>query len=518
MKINLNKLVAFFMVTLVLASSCKKEKQEESSNSGNGTISLKIAGTSFTKLESNISPKGSTKSTTISSSDTQYQEVPFNDEYTVQATLTPIGTIQPILRGSTRAESVSNGKITQPLEKGVKYTINVYEKSNPEIVRGVKFFTHGVDDSDISFDLAPGEYTLLAYGGDYGKPLFDYNNENCFHWKKDIKITEGENLNLNIVFQNMFASANITLNAENVGTIESIGSLYVTPTYFSIGYSVNYFTGVIKYEGPGRSVSIVNRVSPSSPIWTSDALVLKTGPNKAEINMYNVIINGIEGKINLSNLTIEEGVKYDIQLKLGSKTEKTFKIAGLEFAEKNLNYDWDSNSYSFSDDPLDKGGHFFPNYVKSKVRGSNNYTPNSTLNGNNGDPCKLMLPLNKWRLPTKNEMEILLMNNKTFLSNFSYFPPSGSSKEREGVFFGTEIHPSDRFKFLFLSLQSYYINTQNGKIGEDGRYLLKNGANEYAQLALSLYKSEGVISSTGEPRIIAQVPEDMALSVRCVKN
>lgn len=524
MKITLNKIVVFFMATLVFVSSCQKDKQEYNMDSGKGKVKLKVGGASFARLEDNISSKASTGKNIITSAKVQSQEVSFNDEYKIIATLIPVGTSQPALKGSTRAEAVSNGAVTEPLEKGVKYTIEVYEKGNLSKFRQAKFFTHGVDDSDISFDLTSGEYTLVAYGGDRGEPLSAYNNENFFRWQKDIKITEGENLNLNIVFQNTFASANITLNAENIGNIQSIGSLYVTPTYFSIGYNINYLTGLIKYEGPGRSVSIFSGMKPLSAIWTSDPLVLKSGPNKVEINLYNVVINGIEGQINLSGLTIEDGVKYDIQLKLGSKTDKTFKIAGLEFADANLYYDRNSDSYSFvnADNSYKRDGYFFPNYVKPKQRGfEGNNKPNPTINGNNGDPCELVQPLNKWRLPTKNEIEILLTSNKTILSNFNYFPPSASSKEREGVFFGIETHPSDRYRsFLFLPLLNYYTNststTENP--GEAGRYLLKNGTNEFAQLALSLYKSQGVISTTGEPRIISQVPEDMALSIRCVKK
>lgn len=516
MKINLNKLVAFFMVTLVLASSCKKEKQEENSNSGKGTISLKIAGTSFTKLESNISPKGSTKSTTISSSATQYQEVPFNDEYTVQATLTPIGTTQPALRGSTRAESVSNGAVTEQLPNGIEYTIQISGKGDLENFSRVYFFTHGVNDADISFELAPGEYTLFASDKDRGYL------SNRLRWKEDIKVTEGKDVNLNIVLQNMFAQATVTLNTENIGAIQQIGSLYVNPIFYAP--VLNFNTGSITYEGQGHSENMLYpAVHPSSSIWTSKPLVLKTGPNKAEISLYNVIINGIEGKIHLSDLTIEDGVKYDIQLKLGSKTEKTFKIAGLEFAEANLYYDRNNDSYSFvnADDSYRRDGYFFPNYVKPKERGyEGNKKPNPTINGNIGDPCQLIQPLNKWRLPTKSEIEILLQNNKTILSNFSYYPPSQASQERGGVFFGIETHPSDRYReFLFLPLLNYYTNSTSTaeNPGNAGRYLLKKGSNEFAQLALSLYKSGSVISTTGEARII-EVSEDTALSIRCVKN
>lgn len=501
------------MATLVFTSSCQKDKQQYNVDSGKGRVKLKIGGTSFTRLENNNSPKASNGKNGIASVVVQSEEVSFNDEYKVIATLIPVGMDQPTLKGSTHAESVSNGSVTEPLEKGIRYTINVTGKGAAENVRLSQRFTHGVDDADISFDLAPGEYTLLAFDDDRGY------NSNRLRWQGDIKVVEGKDINLNIVLQNMFAQATVTLNAENVGTIQQIGSLYVNPVFYAP--LLNFFTGTITYEGQGHAENMLYpAVNPSSSIWKSNPFVVKAGPNKAEISMYNVIINGIEGKIHLSNLTIEDGVKYDIQLKLGSKTEKTFKISGLEFAEKNLNYDWNTDKYSFSEGTLDRGGHFFPNYLKPKARGTNNFRPDPAINGGNGDPCELVLPLNTWRLPTKNEIEVLLQNNKTVLSNFTYYPPNEGSNEREGVFFGTEIHPSDRYKFLFLSLQNYYTNSGSTSEtpGQAGRYLLKNGANEFAQLALSLYKSEGVISATGEPRIINQVPEDMALSVRCVKK
>lgn len=517
MKITLNKIVVFFMATLVFSSSCQKDKQEYNADSDKGKVKLKMGGTSFTRLDDNISSKASNGKNAITSTAPQSQEVPFNDEYKIIATLIPVGTNQPVVKGSTRAESVPNGAVIEPLEKGIKYTINVTGKGALENIRLSKRFIHGVDDADISFDLAPGEYTLLAFDDDRG-----YTN-NRLRWQGDIEVVAGKDVNLNIVLQNMFAQATVTLNTENIGAIQQIGSLYVNPVFYAP--VLNFYTGSITYEGKGHAENMLYpAVNPSSSIWKSNPFVLKTGPNKAEISMYNVIINGIEGQIHLSGLTIEDGVKYDIQLKLGSKTDKTFKIAGVEFADANLYYDQNNDSYSFAnaDNAYRRDGYFFPNYVKPKVRGSEaNKKPNSTINGNNGDPCELVQPLNKWRLPTKNEVEILLTNNKTVLSNFTYYPPIESSKERGGVFFGIETHPSDRYReFLFLPLLNYYTNststTENP--GEAGRYLLKNGSSEFAQLALSLYKSQGVISTTGEPRIINQVPEDMALSIRCVKK
>jgi len=513
MKITLNKILAFFVATMMLTTSCQKDKQEESLNSGKGTVTLKIGGTSFTsgKTNGNVQASNSKKGTT-SSPFVQQQEVSFNEDYKVTATLTPINNYQPSLQASKSAEAKSNGSVTTALPIGTEYTITVYEKGNESKPIATKLFKHGVNDTEIKFDLLPGEYTFLASGSiNKGKP-----SENQLRWREDIEVIQDKNLSLNIILQHMFAQANITLNAEGVGNIEQIMYVDIKPTYDV--NSINFFSGVISFGrllGDSYLSNLFTSQAPAS-IWTSSPVTIKTSAtSEGEIHLYNVVINGIMGgQISLLNLTIEEGIKYDLQLKLGAKTEKTFKISGLEFAKGNLKYDRLNDTYSFEESTWNPGHYFFPNYVKPKIGEGNDLKPSAQWNGNNGDPCALVKPLNTWRLPTKAELEILLANNKTFQSSFSYYPGGEG-----GVFFGTEAHPgSERFNLLYLSLNDYYSNSDhiNEFAGKDGRYLLKNGTG-YAQLALSLRNSAGGISATGQPRLIT-APADMAISIRCIKN
>ena len=523
MKITLSKLWILFIATTFLASSCQKDMDEGATSiePGKGKVSLTLAGASFKEPTSDKVRKATAgrKTGTASYLQTQTKIIPFNEEYNVIATLTPISTKSTLLKASTSTESVSNGPLVEPLPEGLTYTVNVFEKDNfSKLVRS-KYFTHGVDDSDISFDLAPGAYTIAC--GTYVDYGYNDARNNGVFFRENIDIKEGENINLNLTFQYMFSRATLTLNAENIGTIESIGGIQVAPLReISEGVRFSFWDGSINYVSIGHTqyFDFGPLTYRSNSIWTSRFFPLRTGSNEAEINVTSVVIDGVKGDIRLYGLVIEDGVQYDLQFRLGPKTDKkTFKIAGLEFAPENLMYNEENGYYFLNSSFTTDGSHFYPNYVKPRTS-QPSLSPDPMYNGGPGDPCALVEPLNTWRLPTADEMKYLLENNGTILTNFSYFPSSPVVRKPNGVFFGTTEHPTDRYKFLFLPLANYGGNISGDDlIDEAGRYLLKDGGDGYAQLALSLYNAEREISQTGEPRIL-EAPAEMTMSVRCVKN
>src|SRR5690606_37640226 len=197
-----HNIVAIFIAASVFLSSCQKDNQREINNSAKGTVSLKIDGASFGEttsdkpLQASTSKRGSIESLTV-----QQQEVPLNREYNVKATLTPTNiSSQSVLKASNRTSSATNRHITEPLDKGTEYTVYVYEKANPNREIVSKTFKHGVDDSNIQFELDPGEYTFVSFAKkEYTRRIYNPNTTfyytvtdyGALHWKKDVTITAG---------------------------------------------------------------------------------------------------------------------------------------------------------------------------------------------------------------------------------------------------------------------------------------------------------------------------------------
>lgn len=521
MKITLNKILAFFIATMTLTTSCQKDKQEEILNSGKGTVTLKIGGTSFANGVSNVGSKSSTNNNSkISSPATQQQEVSFNEEYNVTATLTPVVETTSNLRAATRAESVSTGPVKEALEIGTTYYIKVYEKGNRNRELTSKNFTHGINDQNIEFDLPSGEYTFVAAGqSPYNNPLYTYNP---LHWKEDIVVIEGKNTIINLTFTHLFAEVTVTLNAGTIGNIEKINGGYIVPMY-SInegdGGKIDYFTGAVTFGTYQGSNNLVFPTQPLGSLWKSRPASLQVKyTDKGEVELFGVTINGIMGNIHLSNLIFEEGVKYDLQLTLGQKTERTYKIGNVEFAMSNLFYDQSKNTHYFL--ARDNGSYFFANYVKPKKMGVLNSKPSTDINGQNGDPCKLVKPLNTWRLPTDTEI-------KTVFSELNITSSSNSNQNiyytQKGIAFGTRQNlGNDPMDYLFLYFSGFYqgsdrnYNNEYYHLTKIGRYLLTKASGGYARLEISYTPT----NNSAETKIqLLDAPDlDNAISVRCVKN
>ncbi|WP_146191083.1 hypothetical protein [Sphingobacterium athyrii] len=521
MKITLNNFVALFFALTVLMSSCQKDKQENSVSSEKGTVTLKIGGASFADFQSSGTTKASSNKKAVNTaSDVQTQEISFNDEFNVIATLKPVSkNLRSIAKASTRAESVSNGILTEPLERGVIYTVSVYEKDNKDKKVASKNFTH-YGNEVVEFDLAPGEYTVVVFGINSMRysPQTKYRT-NYLHRKENITVVPGKNTNLNLTLTNMFAEITVSLNTGTVGMIESIDKGTLDPIYTAnFGVNLDEFEGTVTYGKYLGSNEFSFPAQPVSALWKSGPIPMQVkSTDKGEVILHGVKINGIKGNIHLSNLMFEEGVKYELELSLGKKTEKTFKIGNLEFAMGNLYYEEGNNSYYFQSHG--DGSYFFPSFVKPKKFGVSNNEGNSKINGSTGDPCKLVKPLNTWRLPTETEIKTLLTQlNITPKNNpiESPFDPQVYNTENatiysteKGVAFGTKINlgndPSD---YLFLYYSGFYDFSDTKSTSKRGFYLISSTTAGYTQLQLH----ENAMAIPPYASIGA------AISVRCVKN
>lgn len=532
MKITLNKIVVFFITTLVFASSCQKDKQELNVGSGKAHVTIKMSGLGFSESEKNPTLHSSASKKIGRLPKSQRIEAPFNERYNITGSLTTVGAIS-LLKASKTAGAISNGPVIEPLPEGAEYTLTVYEKGNESNAILTKSFKHGIDDSNISFDLEPGEYTIVASGNNSAlikaseNPLYGSLKFNSYRWKRDVQLVGGQQINLDILLNYIFAEVTVTFNSGDIGDIESIGLGEITPHYNN--FNVNYFSGELVYDYiHPRDLYFPRPQQPRS--WTSYPVsIYSETTNEGQVSLFDITINGIRGSVSLSNLILEQGVKYNLQLNLGEKKEKTFKIGGAQFAMGNLQYDEYSDSYYFAQSNEHYGDYFFPNFLKPK-RENDNLLPDPTINGNNGDPCKLVKPLNTWRLPTDEEIEALLVeiNNDYNSSNGSqntfldHLKPYGILSK--GLFFGTrDISGDKRRNFLCLPFGGYYENEANNYLDRSGWYLIKNkitgDVNWYSLLeVVASYGDTGPGKGYIQRYVNFENANNLAVSIRCVKK
>ena len=549
MKITPNKLAILFLSMTFFVSSCQKEMDEATDlNSGKGKVTLKLSGARFKEptndkdLQSSANRKGS-----VSSSKIQYQEIPFNDDYMMSAALTPVGEISSSLRASARANAVSKDLITEPLEEGTPYTISVYEKGNRDNLIASKNFIHGVDDKNIEFELESGEYTFVAnatkkyYQKQWNSNFQEWQETSDWsspHWHEDIVVESGESKPLDIVLNNAFAEITVSVNSGDLGIITRIGGGNFSPTYSSYPFAsssvtIDDFTGEVTYGGMANSFEMFTfpftytSHEPSS-LWVSNPAPLRLDySDKGTVSISGIIINNKMGSVSISDLEIEEGVKYHLELSLMKKPEeeeKTFKVGSIEFAKSNLWYDIYTQKYYFRGTSL-----FFPGFVKPLVNNPSYPQPGGFHNGTNGDPCKLVEPFDTWRLPTQMEIEQIMF--PAFNISTPYTESQNTYYDYYGVHFGTRQSTSNESS-SYLNLVCVGYGNSAGYVGyerEKDRYLLSTIDGGYTQLILSPPKASdplvsqdvaGNISGPGGQIEIVNFEQgkDIAIAVRCVKN
>lgn len=493
----MNKFTMKFGLASILAcalfiSSCSKDNNGAVIPEGT-TVRLNI-GQAY-------APNGVAKAASVGrsyASATQTVEIPFNNEYTIVASLTAEEAAAPSLKASNRAATTSTGSEKHGLNQGTIYYVAIFDAAGD--YKETKSFTQGNGAQD--FAIEKGKYTFVIYASGSNKTLpsiaagTKLNAVNFEGLTADqdfmldqvpFEVKDGQNI-LNADLAHLFTQVTLKFDASAIGAVSSITGATIEPS--NAAADVNLANGTLTYKGNVSPVAFKLKNTTGTVINSDSTFITTAATTSGKVSLQGVSIGGSTAKpIASSNWNLRPGVKYILEFKLKKPTE--VNIGGEVWALGNLVYN--NGVYGFAATNDAYGNYWFPGYQKPKVFGVNdpatdhNQKPSVQLNGGDADPCSLVLPLNTWKLPTKAEFDNLIKRtNQNGADNPKNPDPygvgryqgtwDGTKASNVGIFFGTQVHPgANRDKFFYLPFGgAYHTNNTGDSVGSQGYYLLED--------------------------------------------
>ncbi|MFZ4863265.1 fimbrillin family protein [Sphingobacterium sp. Mn56C] len=510
---NYKILYLLFLTLSVCLSSCQKDNDPAKQGKGKTVVTAKMNGIATGSSTNTLAPGSpQTKNSALA---IQKVTVPFGKDLRITATLSErTALLEDAVGGSAKkaqTKAVTPGVISTFYGN---YTIYVYKQGDSNLLATIPC----VFGQNNSFELDPGAYKFVISA--FGNPAGTGPDRDPLAQEIHKTITATDNV-LDIVLKHLLTEITVEFNAGNGRTISAIGGGTIEPSYNN--YTFNEATGVVAFAGVPTARALNFSAMQPGQIWQSDPVIIAVPQtiNNGKIKLDPVTINGITGNVELEGLTLRQGVQYHLTLNLGDR--EGIPYDGETWSIGNLTYNPGTQQYGFSG-INGIGNYWFAGRTLPKVVNGNNYGANH-LNGDVGDPCRLVKPLNTWRLPTEAEV-------KRLISSTEARPPKrytdyydGTSASPTGVFFGTPTtfngpnHPgATRDNYVFIVLAGYYSNDDSSVTGTKDReasYMV-TGSTE------NIYKEWFF---TGTRREIAySIPEPRfpnvgrAMQIRCIKR
>ncbi|MDR2271832.1 MAG: hypothetical protein LBF27_13090 [Sphingobacterium sp.] len=498
MKRNITKIL---LALTVIASACNK-KNDTNTDVDKGEVSIKIAGISYSDNDGNLQTKASTAKSQVSTTGIQNKTVPFNNEIDVKATLTAV-TSSSALRASAGSTKASTAPIA--LDNGAKYLIAAYDASG-NYVNNTGVLTYSNASTNWTMTLSAGTYTFVALAVDPGQTFPTINlNQNLANisfnvsgadtdllWKKQsVTIAGGQNTVQNLVLSHVFTEVKATLestSANVVGNITAMVGGTITPNYQSATFS--FASGT--YTQVGQSLNRALSFTGTGLTWSSNPTLIITeaaGTTAGKINFGTVTLNATQtgvrsGLIDLSNLSLQKGTKYDLKLRLVPR-------GALDIP--NSNYYWGSANLKAGSPPTAVEA---AQYVLGGVHNG----------GGSQGYCSTVLGTG-WQTPSQAEYESLIAAGKA----------RGTYNGQTGWFLGTATVPTTNLdNYMFLpDNKSVVVESGSGNV-----------STHIPADALGVYWADRTVQGTAKPAVILTatdvyimpIHQNNAIGIRCVRN
>ncbi|PRD56819.1 hypothetical protein C5749_06235 [Sphingobacterium gobiense] len=526
----MGKVASSLIVVTLLFFSCAKENQIQSEKE-NTIVRINLSSTIFN------SSNGNTGRANDSFSREHSQVIGLTEEFNLVATLKPAENQKtPDIALSKKADLKAATPVRTPLPLGTQYIIAVYNTSGDYITHQNYTYAAGQNPE---ITVQPGTYQFVAVAsGNNTLPTINFNQSlaninleiqdpdiDLMYFSQQLTVLQGQINQLDVVLKHLFTEITVSLNTEAIGEIGAIGQANISPNYSAVNVSLS--NGSLSYPSTATSAAktIVFGATTGEIVISTPIFLFPNNTNSGTISIENLQIGEISKPLTLTNLTIMDGIKYNLEFVL--------QAAGINIGNEiwsggNLIYDPADNRYGFTASDNDFGNYWFPGYTLPKLLDGTNQGPDPTINGSAGDPCALVAPAGTWRLPTEAEASQLIdrtgPNGADNPHNMNAYDPAryvdtfdgSGSGTNLGMFFGIQGNPgASRHDYLFCVYAGAYHNenTPGPTIGSEGNYILSGTSGGYRELHLT-----GNAGDAGYGINIGQADMNTAYQIRCVKQ
>lgn len=486
-----------------------------------------------------FAPEGPVKAASVGrsyASAAQIVEIPFDNQYTLVATLTAETAAAPGLKASNRAATVSTGTDQKALKQGTVYYVAIFDAAGD--YKETKSFTQGNGTQD--FAIEKGKYTFVIYASGTNKMLPSIAagaklstvnfegltaDQDLMLAQVPFEVKDGQNV-LSADLAHLFTQVALKFDASQLGSVSSIAGATIAPS--SAAVDVSLTNGALTFIGAVNPVAF-NLKNTNGTVINSDSTYITTAATtNGTIVLSGVSIAGsVARNLTKGGWNLKPGVKYQLDITL--KRPIDVNIGGSTWGLGNLVYNPNTGKYGFAEANNAAGDYFFADYVLPKFIPTSNtkdpwiyQTPSRERNGAAGDPCKLV-DGNTWRLPTEQEASALIQrtnpnsaeNQRSDAAARWVDTFSGNAGGKMGMFYGVYNHPGaarDQYLFMLFAGQYSTSNTLNGE-NNKAYYLITANGGGYKKFEMG-----GSKASIGWDCQINGIGSGDAVQVRCVRN
>lgn len=527
----------YLLLLIAALHSCTKDPTSEQTT----TLEVNLLGieVSTTESDNSASNRAATPQKRSTAAPIELATVPFDHHFGITLSLSTDDSNTVPENSTARAAGISqSGPESWKLDDGIKYRLLAYNIDETKVIDTVYTVGQNVGGGLV---LNSGQtYTFVLYSilskaevpaapaGKLSTATFTSidGNTDFIHFRKTLTLTPGKN-ELNVLMKHIFSQLTTRINSTHVGNITTVkarvGDHYLSPT---ISLSSGAILAYNNKASDGKHLPFVHTSSTSSS--NESTIICNDGVSTSTLTIDEITINNITKKaISIPGIQLAPGTRYILTLTIKSFTadeDPGIELGNSTYAPGNLVYNHSTKTYSFA--TSGDGDYWFKNHIKSrrtdldtKPWGENNQRPRTELNGGPGDPCKMVLPHNSWRLPTRSEMDNIRTATEADVHGHpgpNIYAPVRHIEEnyqdtnKRGMYFGVQRNPAkDAEKYLFITFAGIYNDNQNrNDVNNTGWYMVKNGdAFEYMQIGPNIYTFN-----------YYSLGDNTAVSIRCVKG
>jgi len=499
----MNKFTIKFGFASILAcalfiSSCSKENNSAVVPEGT-TVRLNIA-----QAYAKTGPVKAASTGRTFASATQAVEIPFDNQYTLVASLTAEEAPAPSLKASSRAATVSTGSETQVLKQGTVYYVAIFDAAGN--YKETKSFTQGNGTQD--FAIETGKYTFVIYASGSNKTLPSIAagtklsavnfegltaDQDFMLDQVPFEVKDGQNI-LNADLEHLFTQVTLKFDASAIGAVSSIAGATIEPSNAAVDVNLN--SSALTFKGTVNPVAFKLKNTTGTVINSDSTFLTTAATTNGIVWLKGLSIGGSVAKdINKGGWNLKPGVKYILEFKLKAPLGGT-SMGGHIWAPGNLLYN--NGKYSFAE-PNKLGSEWYYNWLTPVGVGSTPTYKQMLAYSVDRDPCKLVST--EWRTPSKIEFESLIATAGA-ATDWQY-----TYNGAEGVFYGSSNLPAmsaNPGAYLFFP----------GSTGGTSFYWSSSdigGADESTASSL-------LFGSYNKPNNLGPNNKEKGFQIRCVRN
>lgn len=321
----------FFVLGLM--ASCSKDTVEHSADGIKMRVQLKSGFLEDIKTKSSVS-----KTNGVNGAAIQSQIISLGGDYNMVAELVPEFSNISTKQAKSSGLKAALQNETSALATGTKYRLLVYDANGVEVVRQDR--TVGANPQEFEeFDLdAVGQYTFIAYSAGLddipaisGTTLADFYvtvteaHKKFMYFKETVNVVYGIN-SLDVILANKLSEIVTIIDATNIG----VGSLtgVVQPRFVAASHStaagnratVKLSDGSMIYPGSpadkGIAFPSIGSGGTTTLTSTLPTVLVNGGTTTGSLRIGYIVINGLNKEVNVNDIAITPGVKYELRLKL----------------------------------------------------------------------------------------------------------------------------------------------------------------------------------------------------------